>query len=124
MTDVVFGETSDTGFSASFFSAGEAWASKFTLSGGDPSAVLSKITAYMSDRSGSLQDLCVWRDVSGSPDALVGYGTPASPGPAGFYDATTLTLVDMAGVMPDGDYWIGFQDTASGLTQNLSLIHI
>jgi hypothetical protein len=115
MTDVTFGDITAHG-SAGTFAVGYEWATKYTLTGSDPTAVLKDISGYLETVGGHTNYIAaVWRDVAGSPGALVGYGTitiPAGAQPLGFYSVLgtggAITLVDAGGVMDDGNYWIGY----------------
>lgn len=120
MTDVIFGDTTAHG-AGGVFATGYEWATKYTLTGSDPTAVLKDISGYLETIGGHSDYIAaVWRDSAGSPGALVGYGTitiPAGAQPLGFYSVLgtggTITLVDAGGVMDNANYWIGyFQESA------------
>jgi hypothetical protein len=115
MPDVTFGDTTVHGAPVSF-SSGDQVATKYTLSGGSPTAVLKDIALCCEASGAHTMDyiLAVWRDVAGSPGAEVGFG--AITPPAGAFASqflsvlgtgNSITLVDAGGVMADGDYWIG-----------------
>jgi hypothetical protein len=105
----VVGITDPTGYTTDFWNSQNQVASKYTLSGATVGSVLSKISVYMQDRaSGNEPVVAVWRDTAGAPGALVGYGSIPTVTATGWYDTPSVTLVDAAGVMNDGVYWIGF----------------